>query len=125
MWIEVSDIAPGGLLAAEAKGLEIILCNDAGKIHAVDRRCGHMNAPLELGTLEGHILTCPMHHAQFDITSGEVLCGPVPPSLGKEPVPKRIGEYLEYVGSLMAHITTCAIKTYPVQIDGDSIKVGV
>jgi len=41
-----------------------------------------MNAPLELGTLDGTYLTCPMHCAQFDVTSGEAISGPVTADLG-------------------------------------------
>ncbi len=128
MWVEVakmSEIAPSGLKAVTANGEEIVLCNDDGKIYAVSRRCGHMNAPLAMGTLEGYILTCPMHHAQFDITTGEALSGPVPPSLGDEVIPEGIGKYLQYVGMLMSHIKTCNIKRYPVKIDNDLIKVDV
>jgi nitrite reductase/ring-hydroxylating ferredoxin subunit len=84
-----------------------------------------MNAPLDLGALEGYILTCPMHHAQFDITTGEALSGPVPPNMGNEVIPEGIGKYMQYVGMLMSHIKTCNIKTYPVKIDKDLIKVEV
>jgi nitrite reductase/ring-hydroxylating ferredoxin subunit len=128
MLVEVSkigEIAPGGLKAVEVNGEEIVLCNDDGKIYAVGRRCGHMSAPLDLGTLEGYILTCPMHHAQFDITSGEALSGPVPADLGNEPIPEGIGQYLQSVGMLMSHIKTCNVKRYPVKIDNDLIKVEV
>ncbi len=122
---KLNEIAPGGLKAVEVNGREIVLCNDDGKIYAIDRRCGHMNAPLDLGTLEGYILTCPMHHAQFDITSGEALSGPVPPNLGDEVIPEGIGKFLQHVGMLMSHIKTCNLRSYSVKIDGDSIKIDV
>ncbi len=35
------------------------------------------NAALERGTLEGWIITCPAHFAQFDIRSGKPKCPPV------------------------------------------------
>ncbi len=122
---KLNEIAPGGLKAVEVNGEEIVLCNDEGKIYAISRRCGHMNAPLDLGALEGYILTCPMHHAQFDITSGEALSGPAPSNLGDEVIPESIGKFLQYVGMLMSHIKTCNIKTYPVKIEKDLIKVEV
>ena len=122
---KMSDIVPGGLKAVEVNGEEIVLCNDAGKLYAVGRRCGHMNAPLDLGTLEGYIITCPMHKAQFDITSGEALSGPVPPNLGDEPIPEGIGKYLQYIGMLMSHIQTCDLKTYRVKVEGNAVKVEI
>ncbi len=128
MYVEVTkidEIVSGGMKAYEVKGKEIVLCSYDGKIFAISRRCGHMNAPLDLGTLEGYILTCPMHHVQLDITSGEALSGPVPPNLGDEVMPEGIGKYMQHVGMLMSHIRTCDIKTYPVKIDGETIKVEV
>ena len=122
---KLNEIVPGGLKAVEVNGEEIVLCNYEGKIYAISRRCGHMNAPLDLGALEGYVLTCPMHHAQFDITSGEALSGPVPANLGDEVIPEGIGKYMQYVGMLMSHIKTCNIKTYSVKIDNDLIKVEV
>jgi nitrite reductase/ring-hydroxylating ferredoxin subunit len=120
---KLSEIAPGGLKAIEVKGEEIVLCNDQGKVYAIGRRCGHMSAPLDLGSLEGYIITCPMHHAQFDITTGEALSGPVPASLGNETIPDGVGKFLQHIGMLMTYIKTCNLKTYPVKIEKDLIKI--
>jgi nitrite reductase/ring-hydroxylating ferredoxin subunit len=122
---KLSEIAPGGLKAVEVNGAEIVLCNFEGKIYAISRRCGHMNAPLDLGTLEGYLLTCPMHHAQFDITSGEALSGPVPPGLGDEVIPEGLGKYLQYIGMLMSHIKTCDLRSYTVKVEGNSVKIEI
>ena len=81
MFIEAgktSDIAPGGMLGVKLNGEDIVICNYEGKFYAVARKCGHAAAYLERGTLSGYILTCPLHCAQFDITTGEALSGPVP-----------------------------------------------
>ncbi len=128
MFVEVGkmdEIARGGMKAVEANGKEIVLCNYDGKIYAVGRRCGHMNAPLEMGTLEGYILTCPMHHSQFDITTGEALSGPVPADFGNEMPSENLGKYLQNLNMLISHIKTCDVETYPVKIEGNSIKVEV
>lgn len=110
--IEAAEIAPGGMKAVVVDGRELVICHCAGSFFAVDRRCGHMNAPLELGTLEGYLLTCPMHCAQFDVTTGEALSGPVPPDLGTDPPPPRVGAFLANVGRLMAHVRTGSIGSY-------------
>lgn len=126
MYVEVAkrdEIAPGGMRAYDVQGKEIVLCNYEGEIYAIDRRCGHMNAPLEMGTLEGYILTCPMHHSQFNITTGEALSGPVPHNYGDEPLPENLQLFFQYLGILMAEIKTYDIETYPVKIEGDSILV--
>ena len=49
--IETEEIAPGGMKAVEVGGREVVICNCDGTFYAIERRCGHMNAPLEMGTL--------------------------------------------------------------------------
>lgn len=122
---KLSDIAPGGLIAVEVGGEEIVLGNYEGRIYAVSRRCGHMNAPLEMGTLDGYIVTCPLHHVQFDITTGEALSPTVPRDFGDTVIPDEIQDYFRRQGRIAKHIKICDIKTYPVQVDGDAIKVDV
>jgi nitrite reductase/ring-hydroxylating ferredoxin subunit len=119
----LEEIAPGGMKAVKAGGKEIVLFNYDGDIFALNRRCGHTNAPLDLGTLEGYILTCPMHHVQFDITTGEALSVPVPLYLGDEMPPEKMIKYFQYISMLMSHIKICDIRSYTVKIDGGSIKV--
>lgn len=120
---KISDIAPGGLIAVEAGGEEIVLGNCDGKIYAISRRCGHMNAPLEMGTLDGYIITCPLHHAQFDLTTGEALSPPVQRGPGVAAGHEPVDVFLKQRAALTAHIKTCDIRTFPVEVVGDVIKV--
>ena len=56
MWHEVArldEIAAGGMTCVRAGGHEICLCEYEGSVYAVSRRCGHQNAPLDQGALEG------------------------------------------------------------------------
>jgi nitrite reductase/ring-hydroxylating ferredoxin subunit len=121
--ILAAEIAPGGMKAIELSGRELVICNCDGSIHAIDRRCGHMNAPLEMGTLDGSILTCAMHCARFDVATGEALAGPVPPHLGNEPVPPRMGTFLQNVGMLMQHIRTESIHSHRVKVEAGWVWV--
>ncbi|HTX43245.1 MAG TPA: Rieske 2Fe-2S domain-containing protein [Methanocella sp.] len=119
------DILPGGMKAYEVDGKEIVLCNDGGRFYAFDRRCGHMSAPLDMGTVNGYILTCPLHAVQFDVTTGEALSGPVSLYGGGLPEQKtreNLGRWIEF---LMEHVRTRDIRTYPVKVDGDRISVDV
>ncbi len=122
---KVRDVPPGGLMAVEAGGKGIVLANVDGKIYAIARRCGHMNAPLEKGTLAGNILTCPMHGALFDVTTGKVKSEP--PEGGPMPsgLPEPFVHYMERLGSLMAEIKTYDLPTYRVQVEGDAITVEI
>jgi nitrite reductase/ring-hydroxylating ferredoxin subunit len=83
-----------------------------------------MSGPLEMGALDGTILTCPMHHVQFDVTTGEPLSVPVTPYI-EEPLPPRWAQYMGYFGMLMQHTSVCNIKIFPVKIDGEAIQIEV
>jgi nitrite reductase/ring-hydroxylating ferredoxin subunit len=102
----VADIADGGMISVSVEGKDIVICNYEGRFYAVSRSCGHLNAYLNSGTLDGPILTCPLHFAQFDITTGEALSGPVPP----DPDPLH---------------ATADLKTYPVQVRADTISIDI
>ena len=121
--ISAGEIAPGGMKAMELDGNEIVICNNGGKYYAIQRRCGHMNAPLDMGTLDGKYLTCPMHCAQFDITNGETLSGPVPSDIGHEIPPPFLGKYLQNIEMLMKHIHTESIITYETQIEAGWVQI--
>ena len=121
--IRAAEVAPGGMKAVELNGREIVICNCGGKFYAIDRRCGHMNAPLEQGTLDGSIITCPMHCAQFDVTTGEALSGPVPHDLGNEILPPKTATFLKNVGMLMQHVRTESIGTYKTKIESGWVLI--
>ena len=123
--IQTAEIAPGGMKTIELNGRELVICNCDGRFYALHRRCGHMNSPLELGTLDGTTLTCPMHYAQFDVTTGEALSGPVPSYLGDETPPARTGTYLKNVGMLMEHIRTESLRSYPTQVESGWVLVAL
>lgn len=93
----VQEIAPGELRRVEANGRLICLANVDGSIYAVDDDCPHIGGALDEGDLEGCVLTCPVHLAQFDVRSGAVLRGPA-----REDVP-----------------------TYEVRVEGDEVYVRV
>lgn len=123
--IQITDIAPGGMKAVEINSHELVICNVAGSFYALDRRCGHMNAPLEKGTLDGSILTCAMHSAQFDVTTGEALSGPVPTYLGDETAPPQTATFLKNTDMLMQYIRTQAIGAYRTKIESGWVFVEI
>ena len=64
----------------------------------MDAICSHMGGYLPDGTLEGTIVTCPIHHSKFDVTTGKFLFS---------------------TANLMD------LNTYEVVVGGDEIKVRV
>jgi nitrite reductase/ring-hydroxylating ferredoxin subunit len=121
--IRTDQIAPGGMKSVELDGHEIVICNCDGTYYAIQRRCGHMNAPLEVGTLDGKIVTCPMHCAQFDVATGQALSGPVPADVGNETLPPRLAAFLQHVGTLMKDVRTIPIRTYETKVEAGWVHV--
>lgn len=121
--ISTDEIAPGGMKTVEVEGHQIVISNCRGTYYAIQRRCGHMNAPLELGTLDGKIVTCAMHCAQFDVTTGRALSGPVPVDVGTESPPPVLAAYLQHIDLLMKPVRTECIRTYETRIEAGWVYV--
>jgi nitrite reductase/ring-hydroxylating ferredoxin subunit len=78
------DVAPlpGSLKEFKVRDLEILVANIGGEFFCVSARCPHAGgAPLSEGTLDGVVLTCPWHEAQFRVTDGQLLRGPATENL--------------------------------------------
>ncbi|HMD69005.1 MAG TPA: Rieske 2Fe-2S domain-containing protein [Chitinivibrionales bacterium] len=115
-----SDIAVGGIKAFEVDGKEVLVGNVDGTFHAVERRCGHMNAPCEMGTLRGYILTCPMHYAQFDMRTGKMLKKPFIKS-EPEGLPEKFRNFFEHEEEMMEKINTYDLTKFKVIVEGGDI----
>ena len=76
-------------------GKSIALANLNGEFYAVDNLCTHDNGPLGEGRFERGMIECPRHGARFDVKTGAVKALPA------------------------VH----PIKTYPVTIEGDEVRV--
>jgi nitrite reductase/ring-hydroxylating ferredoxin subunit len=74
---KVTNVAPGELAAFDVDGTRIAVANVDGRLFAIDEMCTHEQCSLvEEGTLEGPVVTCGCHGAQFDVTTGDVLAPP-------------------------------------------------
>ena len=93
----VSEILPGTCRHVEVAGRDVAVFNVEGTIYAIGGICTHKGGPLGEGELEGAVVTCPWHGAEFDVTTGQVL-GP-PASQG--------------------------VPTYTVVIEGEDISVEI
>jgi nitrite reductase/ring-hydroxylating ferredoxin subunit len=84
---KTADIKPGELAVFEVDGLRIAIANANGRFFAIDDTCTHEQCLLtEEGTLEGTVVTCGCHGAQFDVTTGQVLAPPALEPLNAYPL---------------------------------------
>ena len=74
---KIGDLAPGQMKFVAVDGERVVLANVDGALYALQDRCGHKNAPLSRGRLIGCLIECPLHFAQFDARTGELVDGPV------------------------------------------------
>lgn len=91
-----SDLKPGTAISVTANGREIALYNVGGKFYATDNTCLHQGGPLGEGMLEGEVISCPWHMWEYNVCTGE-------------------------------EVGNCSVKlaTFPVEVEGTDIKVGV
>jgi len=74
---KASDLSPGQMKWVAVNGDRRVLANVEGTFYAISDVCGHRNAPLSRGKLDGYLIECPLHYAQFDVRTGELVNGPV------------------------------------------------
>jgi nitrite reductase/ring-hydroxylating ferredoxin subunit len=72
-----ADIPAGGMKCVAIDRNRVLLAHVDGSFYAISDVCGHRNAPLSRGKLDGHIVECPLHFAQFDVRTGKLVDGPV------------------------------------------------
>lgn len=70
---ETTGFEPGMIKHAELDGRAIAVANVDGSFFAIDSECTHRGGPLAEGELEGEVLTCPWHGAQFNVKTGEAI----------------------------------------------------
>jgi nitrite reductase/ring-hydroxylating ferredoxin subunit len=101
----------------EAGGKELCIVNAGGTFYAIADRCPHMSASLCMGTLEGTVLTCPLHFARFDVKSGRKCSGPVEPKIeGMDVVPPAVADYIMWVTAITAPLKTADLQVFPVRV---------
>jgi nitrite reductase/ring-hydroxylating ferredoxin subunit len=66
----IADLEAKGRVVVHGRHSPVLVVYDRGRVFALDNRCPHMGFPLDRGSVEDGILTCPWHHARFDLASG-------------------------------------------------------
>ena len=122
---DTKDVPTGKMKHVEAEEKEILLANTDGKVYALCDRCSHMNAPLSMGTLNGKVVTCPLHGARFDVTTGKKIGEPMAPDPSKfpEPIPESLQKMFERSAEIMSKVKTYDQPTYETRVEGNRVKV--
>ena len=97
-WITVArrdTLEVGSVTGVKAGELDVALYNIDGEIFATHNICTHAHALLSDGWLEDDIIECPLHGGRFEVKTGKGLGAPI----------------------------ICDLKTLPVRIEGNMVKV--
>jgi nitrite reductase/ring-hydroxylating ferredoxin subunit len=77
-----SDLDPGTSMTVPGRIPIALFRNEDGDFYATADTCTHEKWSLgEDSDLEGNEVTCPLHMARFDITTGRALCLPATAAL--------------------------------------------
>jgi nitrite reductase/ring-hydroxylating ferredoxin subunit len=122
---DIKDVPQGKMKHIEVEHKEVLLANSDGKVYALCDRCSHMNAPLSMGTLNGKIVTCAMHGARFDVTTGKKVVEPMAadPSKLPEPIPESLQKMFARSAEIMCKVKTYDQPTYETKVEGNIVKV--
>ena len=73
---ETSEIPIGKMKSVKLEDKEVLIANVNGNYYAIANRCTHRGGDLSKGSLDGNIVTCPLHGSKFDVTTGKAISGP-------------------------------------------------
>ncbi len=73
---KTADLSEGACKAVTVNGQKIGLFNVEGKIYAMDDTCVHKGGSLGSGSLNGKVVTCPLHGWTYDVTTGACETNP-------------------------------------------------
>ncbi len=72
----LADVPDGGMKRVDAGGYPVLLVRRGEQIDAIGAICAHQGGPLEQGTLEDGVVTCPWHRSKFRVRDGSIVTGP-------------------------------------------------
>ncbi len=74
--MNAADLPDKTLTRVEAEGIPVVLWKEKNKIYALAATCSHAGGPLDEGSCQDGIVTCPWHGSCFRLDDGAVACGP-------------------------------------------------
>ncbi len=106
----VGDMRSGELRQADVDGHELLVARDGDRFYVADNRCPHLGGRLSKGALDGTIVTCHLHHSQFDLSDGRVV------------------RWTDWSGAVLTIAELARhprpLRIYEVKVEGDAVFVG-
>jgi len=122
---ETQELPEGTMKGLEVAGAKVLLVHGPHGIRAFEDRCGHMSAPLSIGTFKSGVLKCALHSAVFNAETGAVRGQPQMRMGGAAQLPPEMVEAMTKMGQIMAQIRCEGIRPYPVAVENGQVMVYV
>jgi nitrite reductase/ring-hydroxylating ferredoxin subunit len=122
---DAKDLPQGAMKGTEVAGAKVLLVHGSSGIRAFEDRCGHMAAPMSIGTFKSGVLKCPLHAAVFDAETGAVRGPPQMHAPGAGQLPPEMMEMMAKMGEIMAHIRCEPLRPFPVAVESGHVMVYV
>jgi 3-phenylpropionate/trans-cinnamate dioxygenase ferredoxin subunit len=108
--LRADSLADGAMTIVELDGHKVLLAHIGDTFYATQEHCPHLGGNLAKGKLDGNVVTCPLHHSQFDLTTGAVIRW-----TDWTGVVDEVSEVLRHPRSL---------KTYEVRVEDGAVLIG-
>jgi nitrite reductase/ring-hydroxylating ferredoxin subunit len=126
-WYKVADVkelAQGAMKGVEVEGSKVVLVHGSTGIRAFEDRCGHMSAPMSIGTFKSGVIKCALHSAVFDAETGAVRAQPQMHAPAGQ-LPPEMMEAMAKMGQIMSQIRCEPLRPYPVALESGQVMVYV
>ena len=71
--VDTAGFDAGTMRQVDLDKHEFLVARVGDEFLVSDARCPHLHGHLANGVLEGSVITCPVHHSQFDLADGHVI----------------------------------------------------
>jgi len=99
-----TEVPIGKMKKVNVRGKDVLIVNVNGAHCALNNACPHSGGSLAEGTLNGSVITCPRHGAQFDVKTGEAV--------GSAKI-------------MFFKVKPKNAESYEIKIDGTTVMVGI
>lgn len=78
-WLDAAaldEVPEGGVLERRLKERSVLLWRRGATVSCFDNACAHLGMPLEMGAIDGGVITCSYHGFRYLLETGECLTAP-------------------------------------------------
>src|SRR5262245_44277076 len=87
--VSIGSLPDGGVIAGRVGDDEVVVVRTGDRFFAVGAHCTHYHGALADGLVVNGTIRCPLHHASFDLATGEAVRAPALDAIGCWQIERR------------------------------------